>query len=565
MNIRRTEDRWTRCVLLVGLFLVALLVVSPVAPAVGRHELRAQVAEGWSGDWEGFIEVPRRPVLMRVSLEPADSGWKGSASVMGQVMTLSALGIEGDSVRFDLDLGQLFAFTGRRDADSMEGSVSAPDGTAAFRLRRLPILRPPANRIEAWEQDFDYVQSRFLAYDRSYKPEARAQAEQALAELGDDVSHLTDSEVIVRLSRLAALANNAHTRLYLLRNRTVLRRYPVRFWWFSDGLFVVAAVRQYKEALGCRIVEIEGWDPSAARDSVSRLFSGNESWRDYKTVYLLSSPEVLGGLGLAPDPERLNVSLTCPEGRSRQMVLRPLPLERSDVPTEDWRNLSPRHVRERTDWLPALDLEGTDVPLFLRDPTRHYWFQVVDDPHMLYFQYNRAQNMPGQESLEAFSRRLLGVLDTGGFDALVVDLRFNTGGSIGVAKSLMDELATRSELEAIPLFVLTGPSTFSAGLFHAAQLKASGQATLVGRHPGDELDYWSEGGNILLPNSGLTMHFANGFHSYSGAEPPDGVTVFEDLSLETLEPDLPVEFSSQEYLAGRDPLLAAVIKRLLLP
>ena len=61
------------------------------------------------------------------------------------------------------------------------------------------------------------------------------------------------------------------------------------------------------------------------------------------------------------------------------------------------------------------------------------------------------------------------------------------------------------------------------------------------------------------------MHFSNGFHSYSGAEPPDGVTVFEDLSLETLEPDLPVEFSSQEYLAGRDPLLAAVIKRLLLP
>jgi hypothetical protein len=112
------------------------------------------------------------------------------------------------------------------------------------------------------------------------------------------------------------------------------------------------------------------------------------------------------------------------------------------------------------------------------------------------------------------------------------------------------------------LYVITGRSTFSAGISHAAHLKQSSNATFVGEPIGDELDTWSEGGNIVLPNSGLTVHFTNGFHSLSTVERPEFEQYeWTDLDLDDLAPDILVRFSSDDYLSGRDPALAAILPK----
>ena len=84
--------------------------------------------------------------------------------------------------------------------------------------------------------------------------------------------------------------------------------------------------------------------------------------------------------------------------------------------------------------------------------------------------------------------------------------------------SLMTSL--HEKLAGKPVFVITGRATFSAGILHAVQWKQWG-ATIVGEQVGDDLDFWAEGGNVLLPNSKLTIHYANGFHGYSKVEYPD--------------------------------------------
>ena len=71
------------------------------------------------------------------------------------------------------------------------------------------------------------------------------------------------------------------------------------------------------------------------------------------------------------------------------------------------------------------------------------------------------------------------------------------------------------------LFVIVGRATLSAGLYAAAWMVQNTRAIVVGEPVGDHLDYWSEGGNIELPFSGLTLHFANGFHGYSKRPYPD--------------------------------------------
>ncbi len=144
--------------------------------------------------------------------------------------------------------------------------------------------------------------------------------------------------------------------------------------------------------------------------------------------------------------------------------------------------------------------------------------------------------------------------------ALVVDLRFNTGGNLDLSKDLMTRL--QQEAAGRPVYVITGRATFSAGLYHAAQWKQWGKATFIGEPVGDRLDYWSEGGNINLPNSKIAIHFADSFHRYSHKEYPDRKPYFEELSIDSLAPDDPVIPSFADYAAGRDPAMDIVLRGL---
>jgi len=54
----------------------------------------------------------------------------------------------------------------------------------------------------------------------------------SIANLKTSATTLDDRHLIVALARTLAAIGNAHTRLYLLRNRTVLRRLPIRVRWF---------------------------------------------------------------------------------------------------------------------------------------------------------------------------------------------------------------------------------------------------------------------------------------------------------------------------------------------
>ncbi len=158
-------------------------------------------------------------------------------------------------------------------------------------------------------------------------------------------------------------------------------------------------------------------------------------------------------------------------------------------------------------------------------------------------------------SLKGFGRELLAAAGRSDLEALVVDLRFNTGGNLYLASPIMQGLHVK--LTGKPVFVITGRATFSAGLSHAAQWKQWG-AKIVGEPAGDELDSWAEGGNVELPNSKLTVHYSNGFHGYSKQEYPERRPYFLDLDVDALAPDYPVETMWSECASGRDPTMELI-------
>jgi len=234
----------------------------------------------------------------------------------------------------------------------------------------------------------------------------------------------------------------------------------------------------------------------------------------------------------------------------------PLPLVKSEEAVEAWWDLSPK--RERPEgWVQALEGART-LPLYLKDPNSFYWYEYMPRTGIMYIQYNRSADMKS-ESTKAFGERLLKAFDQHNVKAVVLDLRFNTGGNLTLAKDLMERLQKRTK--GIPRFAITGRATFSAGISQAASWRQAGNTLIAGEPVGDDLDFWAEGGNIRLPNSGYDAHFANGPHSYSEAPCP-GASKCVDFSVKSLRPDLPARPSWEEYRAGRDPAMDLIEKHL---
>jgi hypothetical protein len=434
-------------------------------------------------------------------------------------------------------------------ADAQTKAVSTP--AAAGRQRLTPAQ---------WREDLQFAVDTFLARDRSFSPEARQQFRNAIAELQKTVDGKTDDQIIVELAKAVALAKNAHTRLYLLRNRSELRRYPIRVWWFADGLYVVRATPEYSELLGAKILRIGGRAVEQLKQSVDPLFAGNTSWRKYMSAYSMTSPDVLNGLGLIGSDGNAEIEFRNRLGRNGRRQLEPLPLRRSDQPTESWWDLCPTRPRDDGSWVSALSVDAARLPLYLQNTERQYWSRYLTQGRLFYIQFNRSGNAPTGESLAEFGKRVLAELQSATVDRIVVDLRFNTGGDLSIGRPFIERLAALAKERKTKVYVITGRATFSAGLFHALQLRQETNAVLVGEPVGDELDFWSEGGNVLTPNSRLSLHYADRFHSMSSVERPEFrqyLVTDTDLSVTNAAPDILVKMSARDYFAGRDPALEA--------
>jgi len=434
-------------------------------------------------------------------------------------------------------------------------SASAIFHTTPARAQRQPMT------ADAWRADLRFAVDSFLPRDHSFGEAARARFRAAVGALAGSADRKTDEEMIVGLARAVALSGNAHTRLYLLRNRSELRRLPVRLWWFADGLFVIRAQAGHEELLGARVLRICGRNADEVRRAVRPLYAGNEAWARYIATYTMTSPEVLAGLHLCPRGQAPTLAFATRDGRRVERALQPLPLRIAEQPTEAWWDLSPLHPGVQGPWASALPADSARLPLYLRDPLHPYWMRYLADPRALYIQHNRAGEMES-EPMAAFTGRVLAEIARQPVAKIVVDERFNTGGNLELAQPFMRALAGAARERGIALYVITGPATFSAGLSHVGQLREWGGATIAGEPAGEGIeDFWAEGGNLRMPSSRLTLHFADRVHRYAArAAGPRGPYTAYELHVDDITPRLAAPLTSRAYFAGQDPALDAVLR-----
>jgi hypothetical protein len=434
--------------------------------------------------------------------------------------------------------------------------VALAIGSMLWRFYPSPPAPPATNAttpLDAQRQDLAHFKQ-LLELDRAFSPAARAQAAQRIAALQampvQDRSHLR-----VALMQITALADNGHTRLGYDPGAAP-RQLPVRVALFADGAYVMRAKDEAAELLGGRIVAIDGMAIDTALARLETLRGGPRPWRRvYASEYLMLQ-DMLHGLDIAPAADRSTWTVITPAGASITRVLAAyeMPVDQPDPFVERWLSSEP---------LAGLDqgwqtYQPAALPLSLQDYATPFRTSLLPDGCTRYVQYKSNDDENGQ-SIRDFSAQLEERMRAQPPCALIMDMRYNDGGNYVKTARFMRNVVDYAAPGA-PVYLLTGPFTYSAGLVSTAFIKHTGgeRVRVLGAMPGDRLQFFAEGGRGCLPNYPLCVGYATGKHDYQSAcwnlKECFWVNYLFPTRIESLAPDETIELSFEDWRAGRDPV-----------
>lgn len=415
-------------------------------------------------------------------------------------------------------------------------------------------FRKAADPIEAQRQDLAYFRQ-LMGMDRSFSPAARAEAERRLRQLEALGTPLDKPHLRVALMEILALADNGHTHLSSGPGAQT-KELPVRVAAFSDGLYVMRASESASELLGGRVTAIDGKPISEVMDRLSELRGGTAGWRRLYAAFYIVDQDILYGTGISPDPDHATWSVVRPDGGERTITLDAQypPDQREFVFVTHW-------VSDEfsTRYGPGWRIQHADrrLPVTLRDFDRAFRTVRIDNSCTTLVQLKSNDDV-GSERIREFLSSTLTTLRASKPCSVIVDLRFDDGGNYqntaSFAKQLPELIAPGGRI-----FILTGPSTFSAGITTAAFIKQAGgdRVEILGEPIGDRLAFFAEGNRGCLPNYPLCVSYERGKHDY--AHPCDDWDVcfwlnrLYPVRVRSLDPDETFAMSFAQWRAGQDP------------
>jgi hypothetical protein len=325
------------------------------------------------------------------------------------------------------------------------------------------------------------------------------------------------------MKQIAATVGDGHTGVHL---PLYFKRYPIALYWFGRELRVIAAAKEYQNALGARVVKIGALSVDEAQSRILSCFPTAENENEW---YVLSAspafivvPEVLHALGIVSALEQ--TSFTFEDERGMRFTLEITPVELPVVGGSPTLRL-----------LPA----AKEQPLYRQKPGERFWFTYLPDSQTVYVSFR------GYNSLGENARKLFQFLDSNATKRLVIDIRQNGGGDFFEGRRhLIHPLKKRTALnQKRRLFVIIGRATFSAAMVNAIDFRKETNAILVGEPIGERPNSYSENDEMTLPNSRLVVSYSTRYYKFLVEDAP------------AVLPDKRIDPNWADFQAGRDPVM----------
>lgn len=409
------------------------------------------------------------------------------------------------------------------------------------RHSQLPAAKAAARDLtaEQWREDLRYFATQFPKMHRNaFHSIPREEWESAVQRLEERIPQLKRHQIIGEISKLVARIGDGHTCFHSFYSPEVgFRRYPVSFYYFSDGLYVRAADPRYANIVGGRVVKLGKVTAEQAMQAASTVDGrDNEMWSKLTAPWRLGTAEVVDALGLTDDMEHTPLTVE-KDGRQVTAVLTPeaAPLETVNSP------LLPKG------WV---DARGQKKMLWQQDLTNNFWYEYLPDRRALYVQFNAVLNKDKGETLEGFFQKVFAFAAAHDAGRMVLDMRNNNGGNNYLSPPIVKGIMRSPQLnQRGKVYVIIGRHTFSAAQNTVNWLKKWTDAIFVGEPTGSSPNQFGDAVPVRLPNSGLLPYASTVWWQ----------DVDERRHDKWVAPDIAVEMSGEDYRRGFDPVLEAAL------
>jgi Peptidase family S41 len=413
-------------------------------------------------------------------------------------------------------------------ASALALALVALAGAAAAATTRPQVEPEAAEDIRLLVRELE------ARHPNPYHTVRRADFERRVDDLIARLPLLDEDQVLVELMRLLVLGDrDGHTGMFPGLHRRDMHRYPLRLYYFADGLHVVRALG-VPGALGSKLVAVNGVPLAEVEALVRPLVPGDNGWSRMNLMpgYLMTA-EVLHGLRVVPAVGPATFTLESRAGERRDVTLDP--------------SLTAQQYDARLGFFfqPPVrtDISRKRLPASYASSGRARYIGRIG--RSVYFAYNNT--IQSTDEIVEILRRL--VRDRR-VRRLVIDLRWNGGGNNRTLPNLMYFLRSRSVNRSGKLVVLIGRATFSAAQNFVNQLERGTRVTFVGEPTGGSPNHYSGGGQIELPVLGLHAGTSIGYYQDTFAGDPRTAT----------EPHVRVALTSADFMAGRDPVLTTALR-----
>lgn len=408
-----------------------------------------------------------------------------------------------------------------------------------------------APTADQWVQDLQFfVYTLESTHPNPYHRDTEEAFKSEITQLQTDIPSLDPSTIVVRTMQAIARLEDGHTMLRSFGSFGFDSWFPVRFQNFSDGLFITVIDSAYSEFVGSRVMKVGNLPSEEAFALVGTVAAvDNDFSRANFTPLYLSNATVMSALGIIPSPDSLALELITRTGERKAVSFRAIRSEFDFF----WfyRTLD---GPPGGNYVTAFPASEDSLPLHLRNQFTvdyMYWFEHLKEHRALYMQFNSVADS-WEETFAHFTDRLWTFYEanSANIDKFIFDVRYNNGGNGYILLPFIHEFIKHESInQKGRLFTLVGNKTVSAGVTTCALMKRHTNTLLVGEPAGGPFNFYSDPILIRLPNSGLEVWIPTLYHQHGDA--------WDDRDF--YPPDYPIITSSDDYFAGRDPVLEAVL------
>ena len=332
--------------------------------------------------------------------------------------------------------------------------------------------------------------------------------------------------------RLRKILNNYHVvHVYLMPTQADPITLPVVFYYFGNEYHIVIATKKYEKYIGWKLTKINGLEPAEAIDRIADFYSYETVVAKKHFIENFVPFDDYKYAGLLDKNGKLRVTLESSDGKTEELRLKAI-----DARKNKFINITP-------------EKENECLPHF---ETVNYSINPCPQKRTLYVPYLSCMAREDYAPDVWFSD-IITELNSGLYDTLVFDLRYNRGGT-QITWGFPEKY--RDELNKYNIALIASGRTFSAAtIFMESILNVCPDAKIFGEETGQAINNYTGLNFEDLKSMGCKLAYPIWLDEIT---PLTALKERSDNYYRGIMPDVEVSENFEDFMKGEDTIYNAI-------